>query len=318
MAAPNVQSSRVVGYIKIASALVIGCGLTVAFPTAAYAQEMKYSYCMQNNNPGVYFSDVFEVPSSTKLRDIVDAWLIHLKSSGFPAKFEAQLCGDPQVDKAAMERARHDHADRFYRDQIRYLAWQPFPPIPQGPIQSYNLAYTDGGQAGHGYDSASIKLNYRFLMCADEIQVAYGIDRRTLQHSDRYVVGHKGGFNFEYATPASQPQAPTSVPLNLRVTRKFQSSITTVGHLRDQTAGESLGMGCFTGQTQKIGLVKAMVGPQATKLQIKEYLDSLILAGATANGVVPDLDFPLTNADYPAPPPVRRAVPIHSKKKQGK
>ncbi len=183
-------------------------------------------------------------------------------------------------------------------------------------MQSYNLSYKDGGQAGHGYDNASIRLNYRFLLCADEIQVAYGIDRKSLQHSDRYVVKPAGGGNLEYATPGSQPVAPSSVPLNLRVTRKNEAAVTTIGRLRDQVAGETLGMGCFTGQTQKIGFVKTLVGPQTTKPQIKAFLDSLILANASGTGTAPDLDFPLTNADYPAPPPpAKRAVPAKPKKK---
>ncbi len=184
------------------------------------------------------------------------------------------------------------------------IDWQPTdtaaaPGNAQSPIQSYNLTYQDGVQAGYGYDNASLKLNYRFLACADEIQVAYGIDRKSLEHSDRYVVRPIGHGNMEYATPASQPEAPASVELDMRVTRKYQSTITTVGHLRDKFAGETLGFGCFTGQTQRVGFIKTLVGPNATKPQIQEYLGSLILAGGTFQGIGADFDFPLTNAEFP-------------------
>jgi hypothetical protein len=182
-------------------------------------------------------------------------------------------------------------------------------------MQSYTLHYTDGAQAGHGYDSASIKLNYRFLLCADEIQVAYGIDRRSLSHSERYVVRPSDGGNFAYATPAAEPQAPSAVKLNLRITRRDQSAIATIGHLRDAAAGETLGMGCVTAQTATVGTAKVLVGPQPTRAQIKTFLDTLILANYSGTGTAPDIDMPLTNAEFPVPPPVRKAIVVPRHKK---
>lgn len=182
---------------------------------------------------------------------------------------------------------------------------------PRTSIKTYILRYEDGEAAGHGYRSASINLNYRFLLCADEIQVAYGLDRSSLTHDDRYVVKMIAGRNFEYATPTNQPEVPLALPIKLRVTLARQDLITTVARLQDANAGVSLGMGCFTGQTQRVGMLKALLGPTPTRTQIQNYLDSLVLA----KGLGPSLDYPLTNAEFPAPPPPAAKKPVARKKK---
>jgi hypothetical protein len=51
-----------------------------------------------------------------------------------------------------------------------------------------------------------------------------------------------------------------------------------VGFFSDGNAGPALGMGCFTGQSQKIGLVKDLVGARATPEQIAAYLAKLTVA----------------------------------------
>ncbi len=241
-------------------------------------------------------------------------WNAYVSTLKTEVKIESTGCGpfasESEIKQIIANNTRPQSGVRFHE-----VDWQPSFVKPQGPLKFYNLSYQEGAQAGHGYDSASIRLNYRFLLCADEIQVAYGIDRKSLQHSERYVVRPKGMGNMEYAVPRAEPQAPTSVPLNLRVTKKLETAITTVARLRDQVAGESLGMGCFTGQTQKLGLVGAMVGPKATREQIKAFLDSLVLASA-ASTVTADIDFPLTNAEFPPPPPAahRTTSPKHGKR----
>lgn len=184
---------------------------------------------------------------------------------------------------------------------------------PRAGIKTYNLHYEDGEQAGHGYRTASIKLNYRFLLCADEIQIAYGIDRNSLAHDDRYVVKMIAGRNFEYATPTSQPVVPQAVPINLRVVTSFNK---TVAPLRDANAGVSLGMGCFTGQTKRVGMLTALLGPAPTRTQIQTYLDTLALDKISYGSIAPDLDFPLTNAEFPAPPKAP-ATPKPAARKRG-
>ncbi|MBU6266378.1 MAG: hypothetical protein KGN34_02475 [Sphingomonadales bacterium] len=190
---------------------------------------------------------------------------------------------------------------------VHSVDWQPSFVKPQGAIKSYTLHYEDGEQAGHGYRSAAIELRYRFLLCADEIQIAYALDRKSLVHDDRYVVRMTPGRNFEYATPTSQPAAPDSVPLSLRITRVNGAGV-TVAPFRDAIAGEALGMGCFTGQTKRVGMVNALLGPKPTRGQIQALLDTLILA-PVSSAVTAEIDRPLTNADYPPPAPAtKRAV----------
>ncbi len=108
-------------------------------------------------------------------------------------------------------------------------------------------------------------------------------------------------------TPAGQPVAPQAVPINLRVTLVNQNRVATAARLRDACAGAALGMGCFTGQTQRAGMLKTLPGPTPTRARIQADLDSLV-PDKSASGAAPDLPFPLTNADVrlPHPPAAKR------------
>lgn len=305
---------------RLIAAVILGTGVS-GLATAAHAQDKpQFTVCYAgtsykgDNTPTWYVSDSIDT-SSTDVNvyyGIRQEWANYVAKLNGPAKPTWSDCTG-LFTSASAQRWIAINVKPFVSTNHR-LEWQPASIKPQGPLLSYQLDYTDGARAGNGYDSAAINLDYRFLLCADEIQVAYGIDRRSLTHSERYVVRPTGNGNFEYVIPASQPQAPMSVPLNLRVTRKNESAITTIGHLRDQVAGESLGMGCFTGQTQKIGTVQSLVGAKPTRGQIQEFLNSLILAGATSS-TVPEFNFPLTNAGYPVPPAQpKRVTPARPRK----
>lgn len=167
----------------------------------------------------------------------------------------------------------------------------------QGSIQSFLLSYQDGEPAGRGYRNASIKLRYRFLVCADEIQIVYGLDRKSLEHSAQYVIRSTGSGHFAYENPATEPPVPLAVPINLTIIRKTTSTI--VGKLHDAAAGESLGMGCFTGQARKVTTLAAVFGPKPTKARIQQLLDSLTLRGQNVDGGAV-FDFPLLNPSAPA------------------
>jgi hypothetical protein len=256
-------------------------------------------------------SALFQVDDAKQMATILQSWKEYLKTQTFYVSNMGIVCDNPLPKDSAEFHRRY--AEDSLHVRVLYSNWSPTPAIPQGPIKTYTLTYTDGERVGHGYASASINLNYRFLLCADEIQVAYGIDRSSLTHDDRYVVKMIAGRNFEYATPTSQPVVPQAVPINLRVTIAQQSAIKTVARLQDAAAGISLGMGCFTGQTKRVGMLKALLGPAPTRTQIQAYLDSLILASQSV-GVVPDFDIPLTNPDYPAPPPVAKKAVAKKKR----
>jgi membrane protein involved in colicin uptake len=53
--------------------------------------------------------------------------------------------------------------------------------------------------------------------------------------------------------------------------------------INDRYAGEALGFGCFTGQTQKVGLVKDLIGPKAKQEEIDAYLQRLELTNAAVH-----------------------------------
>jgi hypothetical protein len=188
---------------------------------------------------------------------------------------------------------------RYFPDWVPSFI-KPVP--PQSNIKSMSLDFEPGDgssflHARRGYRRASIKLNYRFLLCANEIQMAYGLNRKSLEHSTEYV-DKFNGINPNMIVPGSEPPVPMTIPITLKIIRKVPGTplVTTV---RDGTAGESLGMGCFTGQTATIGLVAKLIGPQATRPMIKVYLDTL---DATELSTGASLGYALLNPDVPTPP----------------
>jgi hypothetical protein len=142
-----------------------------------------------------------------------------------------------------------------------------------------------------GYKSAFIDLRYRFILCAGEVQVAYSLDRNSLKSTDAYLVGEKG--NLTPVIDPAMPEAPLTVDLNA-VVWLGGTLYRSVLEFRDAIAGESLGMGCFDGQTRKVGTVKELFGSNVTPAQVKEYLAEMTLSASTLPNV-------LTNPDLRSP-----------------
>lgn len=57
--------------------------------------------------------------------------------------------------------------------------------------------------------ATTIELRYRFLRCADEIKVAYALDRQSLKTSEAYQLMR--GQDRVMVNPGSNPPAPTSI-----------------------------------------------------------------------------------------------------------
>jgi hypothetical protein len=193
--------------------------------------------------------------------------------------------------------------------------WRPSSAASQSTAQVLTLDFEPGDGSGflharRGYRHASIKLNYRFLLCANEIQMAYALDRKSLEHSQDYVARFNG-LNPNTMVPNSEPPIPMTVPLAVKIVQAVPGT-PYVATIRDGTAGEALGMGCFTGQTARVGFVAKLIGPQATRPQIKAYIDTL-----RADEITPgaSLGFALINPDVPAPPAPspRPRVPVRRK-----
>lgn len=124
-----------------------------------------------------------------------------------------------------------------------------------------------------GYQSAQIDLDYAFLQCAGEIQIAYSIDRKSFQASRNYFVPARG-MREALSTEVDPPAAPSSLRLTGTVTDNAYPR-RAIGSIDDHFAGEALGMGCFDGQTRKLGTVAGLVGPGATPDKVKAFLASL-------------------------------------------
>lgn len=158
------------------------------------------------------------------------------------------------------------------------------------------LLYLDTGPgAPRGYRSASINLRYRFLVCAGEVQIAYGLDRKSLSHSKDYAIYLKNG-QAQIIEPKTEPLAPTTVPIELSIT--VGPAATSIATIKDGIAGESLGSGCFTGQTKTIGTLAKLIGPKATPAQAKAYIDKLRARHLWTNSHLP---YTLLNPDVPIP-----------------
>lgn len=289
--------------------------LASAIASPAVAQGMAnngelYTYCQSGErnggSPVIYAATgifLYKALSYPEREEIENQFKGFVESKSSNASTSYLVCS---------QQKSKDDANYYYNSRIGgrrrvisiYADWAPKPAIPIGAVQSIALLYKGGELARHGYRSASIKLNYRFLLCADEIQVAYGLDRKSQEHSEQYVAHPSGSGNFEYATPASEPPLPLALPINLSIVRKATGA--HVAKLVDANAGESLGSGCVTGQTRKIGTAAALVGANPTRAQIQDYLNSLTLRGQDTDGGA-TLDLPLTNPDIPVPASARTA-----------
>ncbi|GEM_PF-7033944 len=134
-------------------------------------------------------------------------------------------------------------------------------------------AVAHGNTQNFGYTNARIDVIHRFLVCAGEIHFAYSLDRKSLHHSGNYVMPSATGDN-DIIAPDSEPPVPLTFPLDATI-EKTSFPITTIAHVQDAVAGEALGMGCFTGQSKKIGTVAELVGPGAKPEQVKTFLETL-------------------------------------------
>ncbi|TAD85998.1 MAG: hypothetical protein EAY70_00210 [Sphingomonadales bacterium] len=111
------------------------------------------------------------------------------------------------------------------------------------------------------------------------MQVAYSLDRKSLRSRGPYLVVSQAAPENILNPPL--PDAPMTVDLNATVRLGSGSRDIAVFEFRDAIAGESLGMGCFDGQTRKVGTVKELFGANATPSQVKFYLDQMRLTAKT-------------------------------------
>lgn len=130
-----------------------------------------------------------------------------------------------------------------------------------------------GPGTGDGYESGTVGVTYAFIACQGEMHIAYSLNEGTATVAGRYRLGGQ-----TYPAAGAPPQ-PSSIRFAGTVYRGPQS----VGSFADGLTGKALGMGCFTGQTQKIANIADVVGPKATPAQITGYFNSLRITVEPAN-----------------------------------
>ncbi len=126
--------------------------------------------------------------------------------------------------------------------------------------------------ANNGYSTARVPLRYVFLNCGGEIHVAYSLDVKRIEVGP-YVYNRKS-----FPTAGQPLPQISSIELAAQVRRKMYPEI--IHYLKDVNTGPALGFGCFTGQTQKIGSVAALVGRDAKPEVVRAYLEELVVSDA--------------------------------------
>jgi hypothetical protein len=302
-------SSNISFWSALATFIVVSA--TTSITSAAHAQEGRtgWAVCHAKTVNGYVSSKVIKLEKGMgDLPNLENEW------KRFTSEKASCTLDNSENDANFREQADRSNEART-GNRIELLGdWQPSFIVPQSNTHTLTLDFEPGDGSGfrqvrRGYKRASIKLNYRFLLCANEIQVAYALDRKSLEHSQDYV-DRFNGLNPNTMVPNREPPVPMTVPLAVKIVRAVPGT-PYVATIRDGTAGEALGMSCFTGQTARVGFVAKLIGPQATRPQIKAYIDLL-----RADDITPgaSLGYALINPAVPAPPtpaprpraPVRR------------
>lgn len=198
---------------------------------------------------------------------------------------------------------RNDHTvgfsyyNRGWKRQVTVVAFPGLPadwstrPVPgedgekkaavdPGDLRTITYAYAKGTPTDPGYDYASISVNYRFLACMGEVHVAYSLDPKSVRASDNYH--SRNGLVPVGAVPVPEPISIEMVAAVLPNPQAREFGRVQLrdryGRVEDKLAAPALGYGCFTGQTQKIGLVKDFIIGKVPPNELDAVLnDALVL-----------------------------------------
>jgi hypothetical protein len=122
-----------------------------------------------------------------------------------------------------------------------------------------------GASTSDGYVTASMSVTYAFIACQGEIDIAYSLNEGSAITGASYRLDGK-----TYTASGAPPQ-----PSTIHFAGTVHRGPATVGAFADGLAGKSLGMGCFSGQIQKVANIADAVGPNASAAQVTAYLRSL-------------------------------------------
>jgi hypothetical protein len=159
-----------------------------------------------------------------------------------------------------------------------YLTWAPKDSSPDaGTRKTKSVLFRSAHSNERGYRGVTFDVEYEFIACSGELHIAYSI----VENSVRKAPGNIGGYGpvlyslAGHTYPVSPPpKTILNLPLKGRVFPLF-NHVVTIGTFADDNAGKALGMGCFSGQTQKIADIKDLRDENGQQPS-KEYLPKLL------------------------------------------
>lgn len=277
------------------------CAATLACPTVAAAQGLVITantgppidptrvtteelFCRGNSVAArrAVFSAVFsftgKLNSSDTWRDLNDQWTEFLKSE----------LNDPRVNASCSRHGVYP-SGILYRDsamrqwqgmgnQVSVVNWTPKDPAKEtGSAVRRKAVFFRGPNPSlkeNGYSGVTFDIEYKFLVCDQEVHIAYSILDDSVKSKDEnpsYWFGPPG--KILVYKPKVAFQKINSLPLKFSVWIG-QQHYSPLARLSDVQASKALALTCFAGQTQKIAMLKDHV-PKPTPAAITAFLNNL-------------------------------------------
>lgn len=268
--------------------------LMAAAPQEPAVGPVTYWACEISNSDGGNWRYIYPpvVATANDVSTITEQWREKAIAEGFPKDRTRVRCHDDE-DRAYVESLRSGWIEQgrgdsspmstpdWVYDPTRQPAKAAAAPTAAPGIQRRTLFWSGNQGKREGFNNAQIDLAYAFLQCAGEIHIAYSLDRASFKASRTYYVpaknfvAGKSGHD-EMILDLDPPPAPPSIRLIGTVRYKAHPS-RYIASIDDRFAGEALGMGCFDGQTRKLGTVAKLVGAGTTPDKVKSFLAELEL-----------------------------------------
>lgn len=125
-----------------------------------------------------------------------------------------------------------------------------------------------------GYSGVKFDIEYQFIVCDREVHLAYSVVPDSARVHNGGIPTYWWGGPDKYRFHKSNLSLPSinSLPLKI-VVWKGDAYASALARLSDVQASKALGFGCFTGQSQKVGLLKDHISDSAPE-KIKAVLNT--------------------------------------------
>lgn len=163
-------------------------------------------------------------------------------------------------------------------NQVSVVNWTPKDPAKEsGSAVRRKTVFFRGPNPSlkeNGYSGVTFDIEYKFLVCDQEVHIAYSI-------LDDSVESEGGNPSYWFGPPGNiqvyKPKVPfpkiNSLPLKI-VIWKGEAYSSALARLSDVQASKALALTCFAGQTQKVAMLKDHV-PKPTPETLTAFLNSL-------------------------------------------